>query len=804
MPRPLRVRHFLALLAALAIACRGETHGQRLGADGEPRRLPTGRVLDPAGRTIDVGNMPLSVAVAPDGRHAVVLLSGWRQVGLQVVDLAADSVVQTLAQPGAFLGLAFSADGRWLYASGAARDVVYRYAWSGGRAALRDSLVLAPLDTTGGGHPRFVAGVALSRDGRTLYAAENMADSLAVVDLATGSVRQRVPAGRYPYGVVVAPDGDVFVSAWGGSTVAHFRPDGDARLVARAQVDVGRHPSAMALDAAGARLFVTSSSTDRVVVVDPRVDRVIASVPDAGPGAPGEGSTPNALLVSPDGRRLFVAEADANAVAVLDVSRGAPELLGRVPVLWYPVALALARDSLVVVSGKGRGSGPNPKGPRNGLADTDPRTYTLGQLAGTLSVLPWRWSDAALATATARVARANGWDAARDRVRHPPFEHVVLIIKENRTYDQVLSDLPNGDGDTTLLFFPRAVSPNHHALAERFGLYDRFFTNAEVSSQGHPWSTSAYVTEYSEKTVPSLYADRRPERDEDGVDDPSTGWLWTAAARKGLTVRNYGEYAEPVPGTTTYRSTKPGLEAVTSPDYPAFDVAIPDQRRADAWIAELKSFVRQGRMPALEILHLPMDHTAGTRAGACTPRACMADNDLALGRIVEELMRSPFWRSTVEFVLEDDAQSGPDHVDSHRSVLLVLSPYSRAHTVHRFVNTTDVLATIEEFLGLAPLSQFDRFGRALRDVWTEEPDLTPYVAVRPAQPLDERNRASRGARDSGVRDSGVRDRRTLDLSAADRIDDALFNRVLWQAIKGPHVPLPAPRRGSTLDLVRDR
>jgi hypothetical protein len=297
--------------------------------------------------------------------------------------------------------------------------------------------------------------------------------------------------------------------------------------------------------------------------------------------------------------------------------------------------------------------------------------------------------------------------------------------------------------------------------------------------------------------VPSVYADRRPDRDEGDADEPSTGFLWTAAARRGLTVRNYGEYAEPAPAGSgvRYRAAKPSLAPYTSPDYPPFDVTIPDARRADVWIGELGTFVRQGRMPALEILHLPMDHTAGTRPGACAPRACMADNDLALGRIVEALSRSPFWRSTAVFVLEDDAQAGPDHVDSHRSVLLVISPWSRARTVHRFVNTTDVLATIEEILGLAPLSQFDRFGRPLRDVWSEEPDLTPYVALAPTQPLDEKNPPAR---------TGARPAPRLDLAAADRIDDMTFNRILWRAIKGADVPYPAGRRGSTLDLVRER
>jgi phospholipase C len=419
-----------------------------------------------------------------------------------------------------------------------------------------------------------------------------------------------------------------------------------------------------------------------------------------------------------------------------------------------------------------------------------------------MSVVAARGSAEQLAAHTRRVRSANGWDADSLPRAYPPFEHVILIIKENRTYDQVLSDLPGGDGDSTLQFFPRSNTPNHHALAERFGLFDRFFVNAEVSAQGHPWSTSAYVTEYIEKTAPLVYADKRNEVDEAGeVDTPAAGWLWSSALRKGLLVRNYGEYGTPAPGSglggapLRYTSTMPELGAITSPDYPPFNMKIPDQRRVDVWIRELEGFVAAGRMPALEIMHLPGDHLAATRPGFCTPRACMADNDLALGRLTEALSRSPFWKSTVVFVLEDDAQAGPDHVDAHRSVLLAISPYSRAGGIHRFVNTTDVLATIEDILGLSALSQFDRYGRPLRGIWRGTPDLSPYRAQVPGQSMTELNTADA---------IDARASRRFDLAEADRIDDAAYNRILWRAIKGPAMPYPGSRRMSVLDVARGR
>jgi hypothetical protein len=374
---------------------------------------------------------------------------------------------------------------------------------------------------------------------------------------------------------------------------------------------------------------------------------------------------------------------------------------------------------------------------------------------------------------------------------------VIYIIKENRTYDQILGDVPQGDGDPDLVFFPRSVTPNHHTLADRFGLYDRFFTNAEVSAQGHSWSTAAYVTDYVEKLTPSLYSNRRPERDEGDVDEPASGYLWTLAVEKRKSVRIYGELTEPVKGTDPprYTSVKPSLRPFTSPDYPSFDMAIPDQRRADVWLNEFRGFVAAGRMPALQVMHLPSDHTAGAVPGLRTPRATMADNDLALGRIVEALSKSPFWKNTVVFVLEDDAQAGPDHVDSHRSVLLTISAYSQPGTRHRFVNTTDVLATVEEILGLDRLSQFDQYGRSLRDSFAGEADLAPYLAVVPEVPLDEVNPENAPAAGAS---------RLLDLSSPDASDDDLFNRVLWRAVKGESTPFPEPKRVSLREIVFSR
>ena len=781
----------------------------------DEHRLPTGVRLDPAGRSFAVGNMPIAALASPDGKYLVLSLAGWREQGIEIVDRASSTLIQKLPQRGAFLGLAWSADGSSLYVSGGVTDRVYVYTWSAASthpATLADSIVLGTADGKTEGW-RYPAGLAVAGSGRTLYVAENLSDSVAVVDLGTRRVTQRVAADAYPYAVTAARDGSVYVSAWGASTVNAYHADSLGHLARERSIAVGRHPSALALNADGTRLFAASASTDRIAVVDTRAHRTIRWLLDPPPGGVHEGSTPNAVALSADGMRLFVAEADANAVAVFALSgatsgrpdaAGRDSLIGRIPTEWYPTAMDVHGDSLWVVNGKGRGSAPNVRGlqPNVALRDIDPHMYTLGQLSGSVTVIPIA-SGASLDALSRRVNHANGWDEARTaaRAHYPPFEHVVYIIKENRTYDQVLGDLPRADGDTALTYFPRAVSPNHHAIAERFGIFDRFFVNAEVSNQGHPWSTAGYVTDFLEKTTPDDYRLLRPEHDDaGGADMPAEGFVWDDAVKKGISVRDYGEYGEPDP--TSEDSTRPrtrsliaSLAPYTSPTYPSFDLTIPDQRRADAWLAEFRECERTGRMPALEIMHLPNDHTAGARRGLHTPKALMADNDLALGRIVEAVSRSRFWRSTVIFVVEDDAQAGPDHVDSHRSVLLTASAWNRGGVSHRFVNTTDVLATIEEILGLDALSHFDRFGRPLREIWTSAPNLAPYVALTPAQPLSEVNMAS-----------GADARRSsrIDLSRADRIDDDTFNRILWRTIKGPGVAFPSIHRAAVQELVRAR
>jgi DNA-binding beta-propeller fold protein YncE len=739
------------------------------------------------GDAVELGSMPLNIVLTRNGDKAVMVLGGWREQGIQVVDLKTRQVTQTLLQDGAFYGGAFSPDGNTLYISGGNTDMIFTYDWKDGKASLANKFALAKEKTPDGTGTSYPAGLAVAPKGKFVYVAENVGDRLAVVNSATGEIVQRLPTDHYPYCVIISSDGHLFVSAWGGTTISDFHVLADGKLAYLGRIEVGRHPSALAVT--DSRLYVALAGSDRVAIVDTLSRKVTGYLQDSAPGAPSEGSTPNALAISSDQKRLLIAEADNNAVAIFDLATG--RLLGRIPTDWYPTTISETGSQLLVVSGKGHGTRANPDGPvpLTNWPNEKPQAYTLGQLNGSLRLLPSAMDAAQLSAFSQRVAAANNWQQSRPALGYPPFKHVIYIIKENRTYDQVLGDLKEGDGDASLVYFPDiAITPNHHALARRFGLFDRFFVNAEVSSQGHIWSTAAYVTDYGEKTVPSAYAGKRDDIDGEDSDEPERGFLWTLARSSGVTFRDYGEMVKGNPG---WPVTQHDLGADLNPDYVPFDLVTQDQKRADVWIAELQSFVRDGNMPQLELMWLPMDHLTAARPGKCTPYACMADNDLALGRIVQALSHSPYWKDTVIFVVEDDAQAGPDHVDSHRAPFYAVSAYSRPATVHRFIDTTDAIAAIEDILGMGRLSKFDYFSRSLADIFAPTPNLTPFDAITPKQDLNEKNPQNTAA---------ARLSESLDLSAPDRVDDAMYNSILWLMLKG-NAPQPVVRNSAPLHAL---
>ena len=440
--------------------------------------VATGRLLDPVGEAIDLGSMPVSAIPTPDPGKVLVVLSGWREQGVQVVDLAAKRVIQTLPQGAAFFGAAFSPDGRQFYVSGGNEDVIYCYAWNEGQATLKKKIALGAKKTAGVS-AYYPAGLAVSKNGKYLYVAQNVANTLAVVNAESGEVVQTFGTDRYPYAIALsAADNRLYVSSWDGQTVSRFRALDDGRLFYVGRIAVGRHPSALLLNRSGSRLFVALDSVDQIAVVDTVHGQVLRRIADGAPRGPNEGSTPDALSLSTEETSLYVAEADNNAVAIIPLSagssgaksaKGTDKVLGRLPTDWYPTAVLTHGNQLLVVSGKGHGSHANTDGPIPGRGIERPNGYALGLINGTMRVVSGELPPTTLGEYSKRVAAANGWNGATAARRYPPFKHVIYIIKENRTYDQVLGDLKQGDGDPSLVFFakrfPRTIINWRFALA---------------------------------------------------------------------------------------------------------------------------------------------------------------------------------------------------------------------------------------------------------------------------------------------------------------------------------------------------
>jgi DNA-binding beta-propeller fold protein YncE len=763
--------------------------------------LPNGWRVAPTGRSIAVGTMPLGVVISPDGKYAIVTNDGIAKASLTIVDIAKWTVKSTVSLDSAWLGLVWHPDGTKLYSAGAAQNNVQEFSYVDGTLTKARTFTL-PAKTG----ETFVGGLAISPDGRSLYAARVFGMTLSAIDLATGQVRETISLPAEPYACAVSPDGrTVFVSLWGGSEVRAYTAD---PLREWMTYQTGEHPSAMALSPDGTRLFVASANSGIVNVFDTFAGLPIEEISTAlYPDAP-RTTTPNALALAPDGRTLVVAVADMNAVAVVNVSNSVHSFVeGFFPTGWYPTGLAYSRDGrqLFVLSGKGNTPAANPQTggmerrlagllsmlmppDRVSLADLTRRTYSLIPYTDATRLMP---PNIPVGSPVPRMVGSSS-----------PIKHVFYIIKENRTYDQVLGDLVEGNGDPKLALFGADVTPNAHSLARNFVLFDNFYVDADVSFDGHAYSTAAYATDVIQKMWQTLYANRGGLYLGEGggfmrnafgnLTAPERGYIWDYAARAQVTVRSYGEFVEHVSktanGDVVARASVPGLQNLVAPAFAGFDLDITDNKRVDNWLAEFREYERNGNLPQLSVIHLPNDHTKGTTPGAATPRSMVADNDLALGRVVDAISNSNYWRDSAIFIVEDDAQSGPDHVDSHRSVLLVASPFAKRSFVdHTFYTTSGVLRTIELILGIEPMSQFDAAATPLYNAFGSTPNLSGYQRAIPRVPLDEKNLPSA---------FGAIQSLSMDFVNEDRTPEVLLNEIIWRSVKGRNSPMPAPRRSA--------
>jgi DNA-binding beta-propeller fold protein YncE len=825
----MRLAGILAVLSLAAFLASQPAPREQVGplANGG-YLLNSGWQVRPAGRQVPLGTFPMSSALSPDGKYLLVLNGGYMPPSISVLDAASERELGRTPVPDGWLGLAFTPKGDRVYAGGGSQAAVFEFTFAGGKLTqARTFPVVPPGKRT---YEDFIGDVTLDPAGRLLYAADLYRDSIAVINPQSGMVIERYKTGRRPYRILFHPDGkSFFVSSWADGTVYHHETDKGGVLE---RVPLGSHTADMAwvpgrpetekegeLEWVRSRLFVAAANTNNVYVLGAtennelrRIETINVSLTPWQPA----GTTPSALALSPDRRRLFVVCSDANAVAVADISGMRSLPLGFIPTGWYPTAArVLADNRLVVINGKGLRSFPNPGGPNP--AQTAAPAHAAGSTVeyvgriqtGSASFVPQadetrlqEYSEAVLKNSPYRDSlledTRTGPGPIPARPGDPsPIEHVLYIVKENRTYDQVFGDLKAGNGDPSLVLFGEQAGPNHRKLAREFVLLDNFYVNSDVSADGHNWSTAAIAPDYVVKLWPNSYAQRRRHYDYEGGEPaatPPSGYLWTNAAAAGVTLRNYGYFVNNRPlsavktdGIQIDSVRDPVLNRVTNPRYRGFDLDYPDVERAKVFIEDLAEFEKPGQlMPKLMFLRLGNDHTSGTAPGKIAPLAAFADNDYALGLIVEAVSKSRFWPSTAIFVLEDDAQNGPDHVDSHRSPALVISPWAkRGAVVSLMYNTTSVLRTMELILGLRPMTVFDAGARPMAAVFQSKPDGRPYAADKPRIPLTDRNPAQSATSARSSR---------LDFADADLIDEDELNDILWVAIRGagggaPPVPV---------------
>jgi DNA-binding beta-propeller fold protein YncE len=775
--------------------------------------LNSGWRVKSAGVEVPLDTLPMSAILSKDGKFLLVLNGGYKPPSISVLDTKDGHEVGNANVPDAWLGLALSPNGRTVWVGGGSRASIYEYSLdeNGQLKSTNTFELVKQADRT---YRDFIGDVAVSPDGHLLYACDLYHDSIVVVNPQSGGIVDRFKTGRRPYRILFNPDGKSFyVTSWADGVMIHHQSSDGAQLQT---VRIGAHPTDMvwrdraaASEQEGsdvewkARIFVSAANTNNVYAVavsDSGELRMLETINVSTSPLHPMGMTPSALALSPDLSRLYVVCSDANAAAVVDVTEARSHVLGFIPTGWYPTAArALADGRLVVLNGRGSRSYPNPNGPNPSLRPSQvhggaPAEYVGRIQTGSASIIPPITGER-LGKYTADVLHNSPYkDELLDSqpAGIPPIEHVLYIVKENRTYDQILGDIGKGESDPSLCLFKENVSPNHHKLAREYVLFDNFYVNGDVSGDGHNWSTSAIANDYVVKLWPNSYAGRRKHYDYEGGEPaalPPAGYLWTSAAARNISMRNYGYWAtnmkEPAADGTQIEAVRdPVLAKVTNMKYRSFDLDYPDVKRAQTFLADLAEFEKTGTMPALMFMRLGNDHTSGTTPGKIAPLSSFADNDYALGMLVEGISKSKFWKSTAIFVLEDDAQNGPDHIDSHRSAAFIISPYTHTGAVNSTMyNTTSMLRTMELILHMRPMTHFDAAARPMLNAFSKDPVLTTYQAEKPGISLDERNpqnslTAARSAR--------------LDFSQEDLNDDDELNDILWLAIR--HTDPPPPVR----------
>jgi YVTN family beta-propeller protein len=831
---------FLAFSLVLLCGCRTEnnlSYSQKAGTQPDGSILvPSNQLLRPAGSQIYLAGRPVDLALTTDENFLLVK----NKEDLDLIRLSNNTLIQTLPfekDEASFTGLCLSPDGNRVLLTNST-DRIFIAEFNQDKLLQWEKPILLPYPEHGQPVP---GGLCFNDKGNKIFVTLTRNNSLGVINLDDHSLIQ-IQVGAAPYTVVCASETKAYVSNWGGRLPSEgestYNSSGTQILVdpetgiadngsvsvidltrntQSKNIEVGLHPCSMVLSPERDRLFVACANSDIIAVINTSTDEIIENISVHAEENTPFGSSPNDLAISPDGKFLYVANGTDNAICVIQTSTPA-KIMGYIPTGWYPGSVILNKSGkiLYVANIKGIGS-------RNLITDQR-RGFNSLYHVGSVSIIPLP-GKLELKEMTRTVDLNNSWAGkmrefyksagSEEKVPVPLmpgqaslFKHVVYIIKENRTYDQVFSDMSQGNGDTSLLEFGREVTPNHHLLAETFVLLDNFYCSGVLSADGHQWTDEAYVTDYIEKSFggfPRSY----PYDGDDALAYASSGFIWDNVLRHGLTFRNYGEFVAPEidPPDATFseiytdfikgtgkikiraRANLEQLEPYLCPTFIGFPNTVPDIYRAAEFIKELEEFEKNDNFPNFIIMELPNDHTSGTRPGMPTPRSAVADNDLALGQIVEAISKSKFWKETCILVTEDDPQDGLDHVDGHRTVGLVISPYTRrGEVVSTYYSQINMVRTIEDIFGIPPMNRLDLSSEAMVDCFTSTPDFTPYKAVKNNIPLDEINPPLSSL--TGDQLYWAQKSLEQDLDDLDRIDEDIFNRIIWHAVKGYDTPYP--------------
>ena len=771
--------------------------------------LPNGWSLSPAGKSLPLGDLPLNMVVSKSGKLIAITNNGQSTQTIQLINTVTDKQLDEVVIAKSWYGLKFSEDEKKLYASGGNDNWILQY------NIIQNKLILADSFLLGKKMKDLIspAGIEVDDAAQRMYVVTKENNSLYLIDLKTKQVLQKIKLDGEAYSCLLSKDKKtLYISCWGCDKIILF----DTKLmIVKQSIAVGDNPNEMIINKSNTHLFVANANDNSVSIIDLATNKVIETLNAAlYPNAP-SGSTTNGLAISADDKTLYIANADNNCLSVFDVSKiGASKAKGFIPVGWYPTNVKVIGNKIYVTNGKGFSSQANPYGPnpyrsREAViyhqGDTSKPMgvqYIAGLFKGTLSIISTP-SDKQLAIFSKVVYANTPYTKAKELNADglegnpvpkkvgdkSPIKYVFYIIKENRTYDQILGDMVKGNGDTSLVLFGKNVTPNQHNLANDFVLLDNFYVDAEVSADGHNWSMGAYSTDYLEKTWPTNYGGRGGRYDAEGnrsVANNRDGFIWDNCKRNNVSYRTYGEFAD------EGKANIPALKNNMCNYYTGYNMTVKDTTRFAQWKRDFDSLIAINAVPQLNTVRFGNDHTEGLRKGRPSPNAHVADNDMAVGMFIEYLRKSSIWNESVVFILEDDAQNGADHVDAHRSPAYVAGGFVKRNFVdHSMYSTSSVLRTIELILGLPPMTQYDAAAMPMWRCFANKSAASDYTAVTPLINLNEKNIAE---------NKWQRRSEEFNLAVEDAAPDLELNEIIWVAVKGEKIPFPGPKRAAFIRL----